>query len=105
MKENLSDSNFDEIINNSSVPVIVDFWAEWCGPFKMIGQVLDELNNDYDDKILIGKVNVDEQGSLAMKYGIRNIPTLLFFKNGQLIDKQVGSVPRKVLEEKLKSIL
>ncbi|HOF07551.1 MAG TPA: thioredoxin [Bacteroidales bacterium] len=105
MKENLSDSNFDEIINNSSVPVIVDFWAEWCGPCKMIGQVLDELNNDYDDKILIGKVNVDEQGSLAMKYGIRNIPTLLFFKNGQLIDKQVGSVPRKVLEEKLKSIL
>lgn len=105
MKENLSDSNFDEIINNSPVPVIVDFWAEWCGPCKMIGQVLDELNNDYNDKILIGKVNVDEQGSLAMKYGIRNIPTLLFFKNGQLIDKQVGSVPRKVLEEKLKSIL
>lgn len=105
MKENLSDSNFDEIINNSPVPVIVDFWAEWCGPCKMIGQVLDELNNDYGDKILIGKVNVDEQGSLAMKYGIRNIPTLLFFKNGQLIDKQVGSVPRKVLEEKLKSIL
>ena len=68
MKENLSDSNFDEIINNSPVPVIVDFWAEWCGPCKMIGQVLDELNNDYDDKILIGKVNVDEQGSLAMKY-------------------------------------
>ncbi|MDD3630386.1 MAG: thioredoxin [Bacteroidales bacterium] len=105
MKENLSDSNFDEIINNSHVPVVVDFWAEWCGPCKMIGQVLDELNNDYGDKILIGKVNVDEQGSLAMKYGIRNIPTLLFFKNGQLIDKQVGSVPRKVLEEKLKSIL
>ncbi|MDI6833475.1 MAG: thioredoxin [Bacteroidales bacterium] len=105
MKENLSESNFDEIINNSPVPVIVDFWAEWCGPCKMIGQVLDELNNDYNDKILIGKVNVDEEGSLAMKYGIRNIPTLLFFKNGQLIDKQVGSVPRKVLEEKLKSIL
>lgn len=105
MKKNLSESNFDEIINNSPVPVIVDFWAEWCGPCKMIGQVLDELNNDYNDKILIGKVNVDEQGSLAMKYGIRNIPTLLFFKNGQLIDKQVGSVPRKVLEEKLKSIL
>ena len=105
MKENLSESNFDEIINNSPVPVIVDFWAEWCGPCKMIGQVLDELNNDYNDKILIGKVNVDEQGSLAMKYGIRNIATLLFFKNGQLIDKQVGSVPRKVLEEKLKSIL
>ena len=105
MKQNLTESNFDEIINNSSMPVIVDFWAEWCGPCKMIGQVLDELNNDYNDKILIGKVNVDEEGALAMKYGIRNIPTLLFFKNGQLIDKQVGSVPRKVLEEKLKSIL
>lgn len=105
MKENLTESNFDEIINSSSMPVIVDFWAEWCGPCKMIGQVLDELNNDYNDKILIGKVNVDEEGALAMKYGIRNIPTLLFFKNGQLIDKQVGSVPRKVLEEKLKSLL
>jgi thioredoxin 1 len=105
MKQNLTESNFDEIINNSSMPVIVDFWAEWCGPCKMIGQVLDELNNDYNDKILIGKVNVDEEGALAMKYGIRNIPTLLFFKNGQLIDKQVGSVPRKVLEEKLKSLL
>jgi thioredoxin 1 len=105
MKQNLTESNFDEIINNSSMPVIVDFWAEWCGPCKMIGQVLDELNNDYNDKILIGKVNVDEEGALAMKYSIRNIPTLLFFKNGQLIDKQVGSVPRKVLEEKLKSLL
>jgi thioredoxin 1 len=105
MKQNLTESNFDEIINNSSMPVIVDFWAEWCGPCKMIGQVLDDLNNDYNDKILIGKVNVDEEGALAMKYGIRNIPTLLFFKNGQLIDKQVGSVPRKVLEEKLKSLL
>jgi len=115
MLEHLNIDTFKEKVFNFEVnkdwkfegdtPCLIDFYADWCGPCKMIGQVLDELNNDYDDKILIGKVNVDEQGSLAMKYGIRNIPTLLFFKNGQLIDKQVGSVPRKVLEEKLKSIL
>jgi thioredoxin 1 len=96
----LNDANFDQIIN-SGKPVLVDFWAEWCGPCKMIGPVVEELANDYDGKAVIGKLNVDENPNVTARFGVRNIPTLLVFKGGQIVDKQVGAVPKSVLNQKL----
>lgn len=96
--------NFDEHINSDKVTV-VDFWAQWCGPCKMVGPVIEDLANDYDGKAHIGKVNIDEQGDIAAQYGIRNIPTILFIKNGEVVDKQVGAVPKSTLEDKLKALL
>jgi thioredoxin 1 len=96
----ITDANFEEIIN-SDKPVLVDFWAEWCGPCKMIGPVVEELAGDYDGKVVIGKVNVDENPGVSAKFGIRSIPTLLVFKNGEIVDKQVGAVPKGVLSQKL----
>jgi thioredoxin 1 len=88
------------VINNDK-PVLVDFWAEWCGPCKMIGPVVEELAADYDGKAVIGKVNVDENPTVSAKFGIRSIPTLLVFKGGEIVDKQVGAVPKGVLSSKL----
>ena len=96
----ITDSNFEEVIN-SEKPVLVDFWAEWCGPCKMIGPVVEELAGDYDGKAVIGKVNVDENPNVSAKFGIRSIPTLLVFKGGEIVDKQVGAVPKGVLSQKL----
>ena len=96
----ITDANFEEIIN-SDKPVLVDFWAEWCGPCKMIGPVVEELAGDYDGKAVIGKVNVDENPGVSAKFGIRSIPTLLVFKNGEIVDKQIGAVPKGVLSQKL----
>lgn len=96
----ITDQNFEEVIN-TEVPVLVDFWAEWCGPCKMIGPVVEELAGDYEGKAVIGKVNVDENMGVSQKYGIRNIPTLLVIKNGEIVDKQIGAVPKAVLAEKL----
>jgi thioredoxin 1 len=96
----ITDANFEEIIN-SDKPVLVDFWAEWCGPCKMIGPVVEELASDYDGKAVIGKVNVDENPNVSVKFGIRSIPTLLVFKNGEIVDKQIGAVPKGVLTQKL----
>ncbi len=96
----LNQSNFDEIIK-SDKPVLVDFWAEWCGPCRMVGPIVEELATDYQDKAVVGKVNVDNNSEISMKYGIRNIPTLLIFKNGEVVDKQVGVVPKEVLAGKL----
>ncbi|EIM78598.1 thioredoxin [Nitritalea halalkaliphila LW7] len=96
----ITDANFEEIIA-SEKPVLVDFWAEWCGPCKMIGPVVEELAGDYDGKAVIGKVDVDANPSVAAKFGIRSIPTLLFFKGGEIVDKQVGAVPKGVLAQKL----
>ena len=96
----LTDSNFDEIIN-SGKPVLVDFWAEWCGPCKMIGPVVEELAGDYDGRAVVAKLNVDENPQTTAKFGVRSIPTLLVFKGGQIVDKQVGAVPKSVLNQKL----
>ena len=96
----LTDANFDEIVN-SDKPVLVDFWAEWCGPCKMIGPVVEELAKDYDGKAVVAKLNVDENPQVTARYGVRSIPTLLVFKGGQIVDKQVGAVPKSVLAQKL----
>jgi thioredoxin 1 len=96
----ITDANFEEIVN-SDKPVLVDFWAEWCGPCKMIGPIVEELAGDYEGKAVIGKLNVDENPAAAARFGVRSIPTLLVFKGGQVVDKQVGAVPKSVLAQKL----
>ncbi len=101
----LTDSNFDEKVIQSGKPVLVDFWAEWCGPCRMIAPVVHELSDEYGDKAIFGKVDVDNNNGIASKYGIRNIPTILFFKNGQIVDKLVGAVPKKQFVEKLDKLL
>jgi thioredoxin 1 len=96
-----NDSNFDELVMSSDKPVLVDFWAEWCGPCRMVGPIVEELAGEYDGKAVIGKVNVDENQEVAAKFGIRNIPTLLVFKNGEIVDKQVGVASKNALAAKL----
>ena len=96
----ITDANFDDIIK-SDKPLLVDFWAEWCGPCKMIGPIVEEIAGEYDGKAVIGKVDVDTNPAVAAKFGIRSIPTLLFFKDGEIVDKQVGAVPKAVLAQKL----
>jgi len=101
----LTDSNFDELVLKSDKPVLVDFWAEWCGPCRIVGPIVEEISKDMDGKAVVGKVDVDSNHSVSMKYGIRNIPTLLIFKNGEVVDKQVGAVPKQVLMQKLEAQL
>jgi thioredoxin 1 len=96
----ITDANFEEVMK-SEQPILVDFWAEWCGPSKMIGPVVEELAGDYEGKAVVGKVNVDENPAVAAKFGIRSIPTLLVFNGGEIVDKQVGAVPKGVLAGKL----
>ena len=96
----LTDSTFEQTIN-ADKPVLVDFWAEWCGPCKMIGPIVEELAGDYEGKAIVAKINVDENPQTAAKFGIRSIPTLLVFKKGQIVDKQIGAVPKSVLNQKL----
>lgn len=100
----ITEANFEKLLNGGK-PFVVDFWAEWCGPCKLISPIMDELAVEYEGQIIIGKVNVDENEDLSIKYGIRNIPTLLFFKNKELTDKFVGAVSKETLEEKIKSLL
>lgn len=96
----ITDANFDEVINTEQ-PVLVDFWAEWCGPCKMIGPVVEELAGDYEGKAVIGKVDVDSNPNTSAKFGIRSIPTLLVLKDGKIVEKQVGAVPKSVLAQKI----
>ena len=100
----ITDSNFEKIIN-SDKPVLVDFWAEWCGPCKMIGPLVEELANEFEGKAIIGKVDVDTNPEVSAKFGIRSIPTLLVFKDGEIVDKQVGAVPKSVLSDKIEAQL
>ena len=94
----IKDSNFDEEIKNSSLPILVDFWAEWCGPCKQISPILEEIGKEKKDKIKILKLNVDENPQTPQKLGVRGIPTLMLFKNGNLVDTKVGSLPKSMLE-------
>ena len=100
----ITDNNFKEILAEGK-PVVMDFWAPWCGPCKMVGPIIDELATEYEGKVIIGKCDVDENGDVAAEYGIRNIPTVLFFKNGELVDKQVGSAPKSAYVAKIEAIL
>jgi thioredoxin 1 len=101
----ITDSNFDELVLKSDKPVVVDFWAEWCGPCKMIGPLINEMSKDYEGKALVGKVNVDQNANVSAQFGVRSIPTVLFIKNGEVVDKSVGAVPKSTLETKLKALL
>ena len=101
----ITDSNFAEVAMNSEKPVMIDFWAEWCGPCRMVSPIVEEMPNDYDGKAVIGKVNVDENPDISAKFGIRNIPTIIFLKGGQVVDKSVGAVPKNVLTEKMEALL
>lgn len=101
----ITDSNFDELVLKSDKPVVVDFWAEWCGPCKMIGPLIDEMSKDYEGKALVGKVNVDQNANVSAQFGVRSIPTVLFIKDGQVVDKSVGAVPKATLDSKLEALL
>jgi thioredoxin 1 len=102
---NLTEGNFAEEVINSSTPVLVDFWAEWCGPCKMIAPILDEIASEYDGKVKIGKVNIDDQQSLATQHGIRAIPTLLLFKNGEVAEQIVGLRSKRDLKANLDRVV
>ena len=94
----ITDSNFDEEIKNSPIPILVDFWAEWCGPCKQIGTILEDIGETKKDKLKILKLNIDENPQTPQKFGVRGIPTLMLFKDGKLVDTKVGSLPKNMLE-------
>lgn len=100
----ITDGNIKEIIN-SGKPVVVDFWAEWCGPCRMVGPIVEELAKEFEGQVIIGKMDVDENVETPNEYGIRNIPTILFFKDGQVVDKQIGATQKAVLAAKVQALL
>ncbi len=105
MAKEVTESNFEEVVLKSDKPVLVDFWAEWCGPCRMIGPIVEEISHEYEGRVLVTKVDVDSNNAIATQFGIRNIPTILFFKNGQVADKQVGAVGKGALVNKLNALL
>jgi thioredoxin 1 len=105
MAKEFTTANFKEEVLDSKHPVLVDFWAEWCGPCRMITPIIEELHEDFKNKAVIGKVNVDSESEISSEYGITSIPTLLFFKDGEIVDKHIGSASKSQLEEKLNSLI
>ncbi len=101
----ITTANFEETVLSSKIPVLVDFWAEWCGPCRMVGPIVDQLHTEYQGKAIIGKINVDDEQEIAAKYGIRNIPTILFFKDGEIVDKNVGVAPKADLAKKIDALI
>ncbi|HUV00767.1 MAG TPA: thioredoxin [Bacteroidales bacterium] len=101
----VNDNNFDEVVLKSDKPVVVDFWAEWCGPCRMIAPIMEEISKEYSGKAVVVKCDVDSSPSITAKFGIRNIPTVLFFKDGKVADKQVGAVPKNNFVSKLNALL
>ena len=101
----VNDINFDDLVIKSDKPVMVDFWAEWCGPCRMVAPIMDEISQEYEGKVLVVKCDVDSSPSVSEKYSIRNIPTILFFKDGKIADKQVGAVPKKNFVAKLNALI
>ena len=101
----ITDATFEEVVLNSDKPVVVDFWAAWCGPCRMVGPIIDELATEYKGKAVVGKVDVDNHQQFAAKYGVRNIPTVLVFKGGEIVNRQVGVAPKKVYAEAIDAAL
>jgi thioredoxin 1 len=101
----ITDANFEELVMKSDKPVMIDFWAVWCGPCRMVAPIVEEMATEYEGKAIIGKVDVDSNPGIAVKFGIRNIPTMLFIKNGEVADKQVGAAPKPNFTAKLDALL
>jgi thioredoxin 1 len=104
MEVQITNENF-ESVKNGSLPLVIDFWATWCGPCRMISPIISELAEEYDGRITVAKCDVEEADDVAMEFGIRNIPTIIFFKNGEIVDKVVGAVPKAKLKEKFEALL
>ena len=101
----ITDATFEEVVLKSDKPVLVDFWAAWCGPCRMVGPIIEELASEYEGKVVVGKVDVDAHQQYAAKYGVRNIPTVLLFKNGEVVEKQVGAAPKAAYAQKINAHL
>lgn len=104
MEIQITDQNFDEIIAQGK-PVVLDFFATWCGPCKKIAPYIEELANEYADQVIVGKCDIDDNNDLAVRFGVRNIPTVLFIKDGNVVDKSVGAAPKSTFEDKLKALI